>query len=159
MATSFIVVRDSLALHNDMAGTVRPGQLILAATGDTIAFGHFPLLESSSGHILSKEHVESSVDVLEHVITDENHGIKAFENHADFCGRIPAVMASCWEVGPLEAMTSTPTNGFQECGSVAAEKLVYRAIFKWDWWDIQIFGCNATVLMAFKMGKVAALIS
>ena len=85
MATAFIVVGYILTFYDDMTGALRSSQLIIAATDDTIAFDHFPLLEASSGHVLPEKHIDGSVDVLEHVITSEDHCIKAFKDHTDLC--------------------------------------------------------------------------
>lgn len=85
MATVFIVVGYILTFHDDMTGALRSSQLIIAAADNTIAFGHFPLLEASSGHVLPEKHIDGSVDVLEHVITSEDHCIKAFKDHTDLC--------------------------------------------------------------------------
>ena len=85
MATAFIVVSYILTFHDYMTGALRSSQLIIAAADNTIAFGHFSLLEASSGHILPEKHTDGSVDVLEYVITNEDHCIKAFKDHTDLC--------------------------------------------------------------------------
>ena len=92
-------MRRALALHDLIITTTRVAFVVL----------QIPLLQTTPGDILPEEHVECGIDALEHVISDEDNGIESVENHASFCSRIPAVMASSRKKCGIEAMAATST--------------------------------------------------
>lgn len=94
--------------------------------------------------------------MLQRVIADEDDGIEAFEDHANLRRRVPAVMTSGWGEWGFEAMTTTSTHSIEKSGAAVAEEGVLLNIIARQYrGDVKMAGCNATVLMAFEMGKIA----
>lgn len=71
-----IILGNLLAVGDGISHTLWPDKLIVASAGSIIHFDQFPLLEATHGEVLSKQHVESGVDSLQRVITNEYHGIE-----------------------------------------------------------------------------------
>ena len=113
-----------------MAGALGLAELVVALASVTLALVELPLLETARGHVLSEQHVEGGVDWLEGVIADEDDGVEAFEDHADFRGRVPAVVAARGEVRLVESMATASAHGIEKRGTVLAVEGVF--------WDIGV---------------------
>ena len=83
MTVASIVFGDGLTVGNDVTRAFRSHQLIVA---QAVSMHPFTRLEASHGYVLSEEHVESRIHVLERFITNENDAIEAFKNHANLRG-------------------------------------------------------------------------
>ena len=78
-----VLLSYGLALHDHMARAFWLGELIVATARVTLTFVQLPLFETTHSQVLSEQHVEGRVDLLERVITNENNCIKAFKDHAN----------------------------------------------------------------------------
>ena len=114
-----------LTVHDQVARALGLGELVVALARVALAFVELPLLEAARGHVLSEQHVEGGVDWLEGVVADENDGIEAFEDHADFRGRVPAVVAACGKVRLVESVSTASAHGVEKCGTVLAVERVF----------------------------------
>ena len=93
--TDFILLLSyRLTFRDHVAQTLWLSELIVTLADVTLAFIELPLLETACGNVFSEQHVEGGVDWLQRVIANEDNGVKAFEDHADFCRRVPAVVAA-----------------------------------------------------------------
>ena len=123
-----------LTVHDHVARAFRPAELVVALARVPLAFVELPLLETARGHVLSEQHVEGGVDWLEGVVADEDDGVEAFEDHADFRRRVPAVVAAGGEVRPVETMSTASAHGVEQCGTVLAVEGVFWDIGAWQSW-------------------------
>ena len=130
MTDSIFLLLYRLTVHDHVARAFRLGELVVALASVTLAVVELPLFETARGHVLSEQHVEGGVDWLEGVIADENDGIEAFEDHADFCRRVPAVVAACGKVRLVESMSTASAHGIEKCGTVFAVERVF--------WDVGV---------------------
>ena len=120
-----------------------------------------PLLQPTLADVLAEEHVEGRIYVLQHAVSDEHNGIEAIKDHADFCSCIPAVVASSWEEGSIEAEASTAAQGFEKCCTVPAvrKRIGLNVMRKSCRWRVKGRRCDTTILVAFEMNEVAGLSS
>jgi len=81
------------AIRYDKLSANRIRELVLTATRAFLRVGHPPLFRASIGEILAQEYIEGCIDVLEHIVTNEEDAIKALHNHANLFRREPAVIA------------------------------------------------------------------
>ena len=116
-----------LTVHDHVAHALGLGELAVALAGVPLAFVELPLLETARGQVLSEQHVEGGVDWLEGVVADEDDGVEAFEDHADFRRRVPAVVAAGGEVRLVESMATASAHGVEKGGAVLAVEGVF-----WD---------------------------
>ena len=119
-----------LTVHDHVARAFGFGELVVALARVPVVFVELPLLETARGQVLSEQHVEGGVDWLQGVIADEDDGVEAFEDHADFRGRVPAVVAACGEVRLVESMATASAHGMEKCGTVLAVESVL--------WDVGV---------------------
>ena len=103
-----------LTVHDHVARALGLGELVVALARVPLAFVELPLLETARGHVLSEQHVEGGVDWPEGVVADKNDGVEAFEDHADFCGRVPAVVAACGKVRLVESVSTASAHGVEK---------------------------------------------
>ena len=115
---------DRLTVHDHVARALRLGELAVAPAGVTLALVELPLLQTARGHVLPEQDVEGGVDGLEGVVADEDDGVEPFEDHADFRRRVPAVVAACGEVRPVEPVATASAHGVEErCPVLAVERV------------------------------------
>ena len=112
-----------------MARAFRLSELVVATACLALTFVQLPLLETTYGHVLSEQHVESGIDLLERVIANEDNCIKAFKNHADLWSRVPAVVTADREVRLLKPVSTASAHGFQKCCTVVAVERMLGSIF------------------------------
>src|SRR5690349_12723787 len=67
------------------------GKLRITLTNRLIGLIHSPLLQTAMHEVFTKKNVDCSVDCSGEVVADEDEGVEAFEDHADFLGGEPAV--------------------------------------------------------------------
>ena len=128
-----------LTVHDHVAQALRLGELVIALARVPLAFVELPLLETARGQVLSEQHVEGGVDGLERVVADEHDGVEAFEDHADFRGRVPAVVAACGEVGFVESVSTASAHGVEKCGTVlAVERVLWDVGVRQGWGYVDI---------------------
>ena len=72
-----------LTLQDRVAPAFWLGELVVAYASIALVFAQLPLLETTSSHVLSQQHVEGGVDLLEGNIPNKHDGIKAFKDHAN----------------------------------------------------------------------------
>ena len=123
-----------LTVHDHVARALQLAELVVALARVTLALVELPLLEAARGHVLSEQHVDGGVDWLEGVVADEDDGVEAFEDHADFRRRVPAVVAAGGEVGPVETMSTASAHGIEQCGTVLAVEGVFWDGGVWHRW-------------------------
>lgn len=85
VVNSVFFLPSSFTRHNHVAQALWLVELVVALAGVTLALVELPLLETTDSDILSEQHVEGGVDMLEGVIANEDESIKAFKDHADLC--------------------------------------------------------------------------
>ena len=84
MASAAVLIASNLlAIYEDVVGASCVGELIITQASKAIALAQVPLFEATMDDVLTKQHVECSIYVLDGVITNEHDGVKAFEDHAD----------------------------------------------------------------------------
>ena len=130
MTDSIFLLPYRLTVHDHVARALGLGELVVAFARVPLAVVELPLLETARGHVLSEQHVEGGVEWLEGVIADEHDGVEAFEDHADFRRRVPAVVAACGEVRLVEPMSTASAHGIEKCGTVLAVERVF--------WDVGV---------------------
>lgn len=155
ISTTYIIPSYCQVAHDSVFSTIGLGYLTITAAFHPLTFLHLPLLKASRSNIFPKEHVESSIDVLEQFIPNEDNRIKSFKDHADFHRWVPAIMASCGGEWCFESMPSASTHGLKKCCAGAAIwDLRLSCPIAWIWWNVEICRWNATVLMSFKVVKM-----
>ena len=128
-----------LTVHDHVARAFGLGELIVALARVPLAFVELPLLETARGQVLSEQHVEGGIKWLQGVIADKDDGVEAFEDHADFRGRVPAVVAACGEVRPVESMATASAHGMEKCGTVlAVERVLWHVGVRQRWGYVDI---------------------
>ena len=125
MAAAAVLLLNLLARREDVFGAFRPHQLIITSACTTVAVIQFPLLKPAHGYILTQQHVESCIDVLERIIADEDDGVESVQNHADFFRRVPSIMTSGREIRRIEPVSSSSTHGVEQASPVGAEMRVF----------------------------------
>ena len=141
--------------HDSVFRAIGLGYLIVTTAFNPLTFIHLPLLKASHCDILPEKHIESSIDVLEQVISNEDNRIKSFKDHADFQSWVPAIMASCGGERSFKSMPSASTHGLKKgCASATIWDLRLAGPIAWKWWNVEICRWNATVLMSFKVVKM-----
>lgn len=156
MSASSVVVNHVLTRSDDILGAASVGQLAVTPADVAFAFLHLPLLKTPHCNVFAYEHIESGIDMLKHVITNKDNGIKALKNHADLRSRVPAIMASSWEEGCIESMAATAIHGSQKaCTIMTVGRLLLAIHSRSAWGTIQISGCEAALLMPFEVVEVA----
>ena len=94
--------------------------------------------------------------MLQHVIANEDDGVKAFLDHTDFRGSIPAVVTARGRVRSVKAVTPAFGHGFQQSLAVVAEQGMLRTIMLGEFRGcIKLGRGDTAVLMSFKMDQVA----
>ncbi len=154
-STSIIPSHGQIA-HDSVLGTIGFGYLIVTAAFHPLIFLHFPLLKASHRNVLAEEHVECSIYVLDQIIANEDNRIKSFKDHANFYCWVPAIKASCGGEWSLKSMSSASTHGLKKgCASATIWDPISTSLIAWKWCNVEICWWNATVLMSFKVAKMA----
>lgn len=156
MTASDIILSDIFAIIDGVLGTLRLRDLVIAFARLSIALLHVPLFEPARGNVLPKQHVECGVDVLVHVIADEDNAIEAFEYHADLWGGVPAVMAACRMKGCVEAMASTTAHSCEKTCSIGAVVGMFVDLAE-NCWDVEVRRGDAAFLMSLIVAEVATV--
>lgn len=90
---------DLVAGFEDLLGAGEFDELVLAAAACEFGRGEGGGgVEGAEGEVFAQENIEAAVDGAEGVVADEDEGVEALEDHADFCYAVPAVVAACWHV-------------------------------------------------------------
>ena len=156
VTVSVVVLSHNLTVHNHMTPALRLGELIITSTRKTLTIVQLPLLEAAQSHVLSKQHVEGSVNVLEGVIADEDEGIEAFEYHTDLRRRVPTVVASRRDIWLLEPVPASSAHGVQERGTVlAVERVLWAIGVEGSGGYIDLGRFDGAVSIAGEVGEVA----
>lgn len=93
MSASPVIVAHFLAVHHRKFGTFGLDNLVVTSAGSSFFFLHLPLLQTTKADVLSEEHIECSVYVLKHVISNEKNCVKPLQDHANFWIRVPSILA------------------------------------------------------------------
>lgn len=112
MATSSIVIYDFLTVKYRIFGALLLYQLVVTSTHRSLALLHLPLFKTAHADVLSKEHVESGIDVLKHTVANKDDSIEAVKNHANLSTGVPTIMAISWEERGIKAMASATAHCF-----------------------------------------------
>ena len=138
MTTSEIVIFHFLTVEYCILGAFRLYELVITSTSRPLAFFHFPLLKASHANVLSKQHVESSINVLKHAVTNEDNGVEAVQDHAYLRSGVPTIMTMSWVKRCIEAMASTTAHCFEKSSTVRAVGINLPTAFMPSWWAVQI---------------------
>ena len=104
------MVPHCLIIRDHILCAFRLDQLVVTPASGPLTLLHFPLFEAAQGDVFSDEHIESGVDVLQCVITNEHDGVKPLQNHADLRRCIPTIVASRGEIRGVESMSTPRTH-------------------------------------------------
>lgn len=88
------VGQDLLAGTNKVLGAAFFGELAITFASLHLFVSHFPLLHSSKSHVLSEQDIETCIDALKRVVSDEYDFVEVFEDHTDLGHVVPSVMAA-----------------------------------------------------------------
>ncbi len=92
MATSAIVVYDFLAVKDCVFGAFLLYELAVTSTNRPLALLHLPLFKTTHTDVLSKEHVESGINMLKHTVANEDDSVEPVKDHANLGSGVPAIM-------------------------------------------------------------------
>ena len=93
-ATLIILQSHLLTAANEVLVAFRLGELVRATAPIPFFICHLPLLQASEGQVLPEEHVEGRIDVVDHVVAEEDDAIEAVEDHTYFEAGVPFVVAA-----------------------------------------------------------------